>query len=130
MRSVRVVDDGRSQLNWLDLEPASVLPADTPRDEPVVLRLDDARPAVGRFLVIAPGAARVQLLSTSPNAYPVSKVTKTRTGGVAIVDVINADDAATFRLVRRDADGHRIGTGVPRTSRDLLDLWPSEQTVF
>ena len=130
VRSVRVVDDGRSQLNWLDLEPASVLPADTPRDEPVVLRLDDARPAVGRFLVIAPGAALVQLLSTSPNAYPVSKVTKTRTGGVAIVDVINADDAATFRLVRRDADGHRIGTGVPRTSRDLLDLWPSEQTVF
>ena len=32
-------------------------------------------PGSGRFLVIAPGAARVQLLSTSPNAYPVSKVT-------------------------------------------------------
>ena len=72
----------------------------------------------------------MQLLATSPNAYPVSKVTTTRTGGVAIVDVVNADDAAAFRLVRRDADGHRIGTGVPRTSHDLLDLWPSEQTVF
>ena len=44
VRSVRVVDDGRSQMNWLDLEPPSVLPADTPRDEPAVLRLDDARP--------------------------------------------------------------------------------------
>ena len=130
VRSVRVIDDGRSQMNWLDLEPPSVLPADTPRDEPVVLRLDDARPRVGRFLVIAPGAARVQLLSTSPNAYPVSKVTTTRAGGVAIVDVVNADDAAAFRLVRRAPDGHRIGTGVPRTSHDLLDLWPSEQTVF
>ena len=125
VRSVRVVDDGRSQMNWLDLEPPAVLPADTPRDEPVVLRLEDARPRVGRFLVIAPGAARVQLLSTSPNAYPVSKVTTTRPGGVAIVEVINADDAAAFRLVRRDAAGRRIGTGVPRAGRDLLDLWPA-----
>ena len=91
---------------------------------------EDARPEVGRFLVIAPGAARVQLLSTSPNAYPVSKVTTTRPGGVAIVEVINADDAAGFRLVRRNAAGRRIGTGVPRAGRDLLDLWPTEQTVF
>ena len=103
----------------------------TPRvDEPVVLRLDDARPGVGRFLVIAPGAARVQLLSTSPNAYPVSKVTRTRPGGVAVVDVVNANDAAAFRLVRRDAAGRRLGAGVPRTGRDLLDLWPGEQTLF
>ena len=115
MRSVRVVDDGRSKVNWLDLEPPSVLPADTPRDEPVVLRLEDARPRVGRFLVIAPGAARVQLLSTSPNAYPVSKVTADPPGGVAVVEVVNADDAAGFRLVRRDAAGRRLGTGVPRT---------------
>ena len=81
IRSVRVVDDGRSRMSWLDLEPAAVLPADTPRDEPIVLRLDDARPDVGRFLVIAPGAAKVQLLSTSPNAYPVSKVTRHPPGG-------------------------------------------------
>jgi hypothetical protein len=124
IRSVRVVDDGRSKVSWLDLEPPAVLPADTPRDEPVVLPLDDSRPRVGRFLVIAPGAARVQLISTSPNAYPVSKVTTTRPGGVAIVEVVNADDAAALRLVRRDATGHRFGTGVPRASRDLLDLWP------
>jgi DNA-directed RNA polymerase specialized sigma24 family protein len=130
IRSVRVVDDGRSRINWLDLEQPSVLPAATPADEPVVLRLDDARPQVGRYLVIAPGAARVQLLATSPNAYPVSKVTRTRAGGVAVVDVVNADDAAAFRLVRRDATGRRIGTGVPRTGRDLLDLFPGEQTLF
>jgi hypothetical protein len=130
VRSVRVVDDGRSKVNWLDLEPPSVLPADTERDEPVVLRLEDSRPRVGRFLVIAPGAARVQLLSTSPNAYPVSKVTPTRTGGVAIVEVVNADDAAGFRLVRRDAAGRRLGTGVPRPGRDLLDLWPGDGKVL
>ncbi len=125
IRSVRVVDDGRSRMSWLDLEPPSVLPADTPPDEPVVLRLEDSRPEVGRFLVVAPGAARVQLLSTSPNAYPVSKVTRTRRGGAAIVEVVNADDAAAFRLVRRDAAGRRLGSGVPRTSRGLLDLWPA-----
>jgi hypothetical protein len=129
VRSVRVVDDGRSKMSWLDLEPAAVLPADTPRDEPVVLRLDDARPEVGRFLVVAPGAAKVQLLSTSPNAYPVSKVTSTRPGGVAVVDVVNADDAAGFRLVRRDRSGRRLGTGVPRTGRDLLDLWLDDQSL-
>jgi hypothetical protein len=128
IRSVRVVDDGRSKISWLDLEAPAVLPADTPRDEPVVLRLDDSRPRVGRFLVIAPGAARVQLISTSPNAYPVSKVTTTRRGGVAIVEVVNADDAAAFRLVRRDATGHRFGTAVPRASRDLLDLWPPDRS--
>ncbi|MFL6080088.1 MAG: hypothetical protein ACJ714_09185 [Ornithinibacter sp.] len=129
VRSVRVVDDGRSKVNWLDLEQPSVLPADTPRAEPIVLRLEDARPRVGRFLVIAPGAERVQLLSTSPNAYPVSKVTRTRTGGVAIVEVVNADDAAAFRLVRRDAAGRQLGTGVPRTSHDLVDLWPGDGEI-
>jgi len=129
IRSVRVVDDGRSKMSWLDLEPPSVLPADTARDEPVVLRLEDSRPRVGRFLVIVPGASRVQLLSTSPNAYPVSKVTRTRAGGAAIVEVVNADDAAGFRLVSRDAAGRQLGTGVPRASHDLLDLWPGERKV-
>ncbi|HYN66195.1 MAG TPA: hypothetical protein VES93_04850, partial [Ornithinibacter sp.] len=114
--------------NWLDLGSPSVFPGDTPRDEPVVERLDDARPGVGRFLVVAPGAARVQLLSTSPNAYPVSKVTGTR-DGVAIVEVVNADDASGFRLVRRDARGKLLGDGVPRTGADLLDLWPTPQAV-
>ena len=75
--------------------------------------------------MIAPGAAKVQLLSTSPNAYPVSKVTATRKGGVAVVAVVNANDAAAFRLVRRDAAGHKIGDGVPapepRPARPLGD---------
>ena len=128
IRSVRVVDDGRSRANWLDLQSPTVLPAQSAADEPVVARLDDARPGVGRFLVVTPGAARVQLLSTSPNAYPVSKVTRTR-DGVAIVEVVNADDAAAFRLVQRDARGKLLADGVPRTGADLLDLWPTEQTL-
>ena len=128
VRSVRVVDDGRSSFNWLDAEPPAVFPADTPLDEPVVVRLDDARPRVGRYLVVAPGADRVQLLSTAPNAYPVSRVVRTR-DGVAIVEVINADWAAGFRLVRRTASGRLVGDGVPRTGVDLLDLRPPEQTL-
>ena len=128
VRSVRVVDDGRSSFNWLDAEPPSVFPADTPLDEPVVVRLEDARPRVGRYLVVAPGADRVQLLSTAPNAYPVSRVVRTR-DGVAIVEVINADWAAAFRLVRRTASGRLVGDGVPRTGVDLLDLRPPEQTL-
>ena len=115
VRSVRVVDDGRSQMNWLDLEPPAVLlPADTPLVEPAVLRprrRPPGRPLPRHRPRRRPRAAA---FSTSPNAYPVSKVTRTRTGGVAIVDVINADDAANFRLVRRAPDGHRIGAGSRR----------------
>ncbi len=129
IRSVRVVDDGRSRMSWLDLEPPSVLPADTPRDEPVVLRLEESGPRAGRFLVIAPGAARVQLLSTASNSYRVSKVTTTRTGGAAILEVPNADDAVGFRLVRWDATGRRVGSDVPRSGVGLLDLWPGERRI-
>jgi hypothetical protein len=125
VRTARVVDDGRSHVNWLDVSPPTVLPADLPPDAPAVWRLEDARPGVGRFLVVAPGAAQVQLLSTSPNAYPVSKVTRTR-DGVAVVEVVNANDAAAFRLSRRDTDGRRMGAGVPVTGHELLDLWPDE----
>ena len=127
IRSVRVVDDGRSRMSWLDLEPPSVLPAETPRNEPVVLRLEDSGPAAGRFLVIAPGAARVQLLSTASNVYRVSTITPTRTGGAAIVGVVNPDDATGFRLVRWDATGRRLGADVPTAGASLLDLWPGER---
>ena len=129
IRSVRVVDDGRSRMSWLDLEPPVVLPADTPRDEPVVLRLEGSGPRTSRFLVIAPGAARVQLISNSSNAYRVSKVTRTRKGGVAILEVANADDVAGFDLVRWAADGRRIGSGVPTGGQDLLDLWPTGRKI-
>lgn len=127
IRSVRVVAgpmrivDGRSTMNSLEIEPPSVLPAGTPADEPVVSRLDDLRPGLSRFLVIAPGAARVQLLSTPPSAHPASKMTATR-HGVAIVVVAFAGEAADFRLVRQDAHGHRFGTAVRHGGRDLLDL--------
>ncbi|HET7821952.1 MAG TPA: hypothetical protein VFL10_10540 [Ornithinibacter sp.] len=127
IRSVRVVAgpmrivEGRSTMNSLEIEPPAVLPADTPADEPVVSRLDDLRPGVNRYLVIAPGAARVQLLSTSSTAHLESKMTATR-DGVAIVVTTFAGEAADLRLVRHDTHGRRFGTSVLRDGRDLLDL--------
>jgi hypothetical protein len=127
IRCVRVVAgpmriaDGRSTMNSLEIEPPAVLPAGTPADEPVVSRLEDLRPGVCRFLVIAPGAVRVQLLSTSPSAHHASKVTATR-HGVAIVLVSFAGEAADFRLLRHDAYGRRFDIGVRHDGRDLLDL--------
>jgi hypothetical protein len=117
---MRIVD-GRSTMNSLQIEFPAVLPADTPADEPVVSRLDDLRPGVSRYLVIAPDAARVQLVSTSPGARPASKVTATR-HGIAIVPVTVASEAPDFRLVRHDARGRRSITGVRHGGRDLLDL--------
>ena len=81
IRSVRVVDDGRSRMSWLDLEPPAVLPADTPRDEPIVLRLDDARPQVGRFLVIAPGAAQGAAARRPPPTPTPSRRSPPSAGG-------------------------------------------------
>ncbi len=117
---MRIVD-GRSTMNSLEIEPPALLPADTPADEPVVSRLNDLRPGVSRFLVIAPGAVRVQLLSTLRTAHPASKLTTTR-HGVAIVLVNSAGKAADFRLIRQDAHGRQFGTAVRRDGRDLLDL--------
>jgi hypothetical protein len=127
IRCVRVVAgpmriaDGRSIMNSLEIEPPAVLPAGTPADQPVVSRLSDLRPGISRFLVIAPGAARVQLLSTSPSAHPTSRMTPTN-HGVAIVSVNFTAEAADLRLVQQDAHGRRSRTGVRHDGRDLLDL--------
>ena len=121
VRFVRVTDDGRSGVGWRDLERAAVLPGDTPRDEPVVIRLEeDHGPGVGRFLVIAPGAARVQLVSTARPAWRY-EVAPTR-DGVAVVDVPAPAEPSTYRLVRHDRDGHLLGSGVPVRGTGLLDL--------
>ena len=118
---MRIVD-GRSTMNSLEIEPPALLPASTPANAPVVSRLNDLRPGVSRFLVIAPGAVRVQLLSTHTSAHPASKLTTTR-HGVAIVLVNSVGKAAAdLHLIRQDEHGRQFGTGVRRDGRDLLDL--------
>ncbi|MBM6403140.1 hypothetical protein JQN72_02615 [Phycicoccus sp. CSK15P-2] len=97
-------------------QPAVVVPAADAR-EPAVVRVVDPRANTGRFLVVAPdtpagGVRTAQLLATSPNAYPVSKVTRMREGA-AVVDVVNADQAAAFRLRLEDGEGRRVFDDVP-----------------
>ncbi len=119
VRRLDVRDDGRSGRSGFLVLPAVAVASDQ-ADAPAVYRLDDDPPGTGRFLVVVPeGGATCQLLATSPNAYPVSKVTpmKRRT---AVVSVVNADDAAAFRLVVRDAAGRLVYSGVPPVGQALL----------
>lgn len=81
--------------------------------DPLVTRVEDERAGVGRFVVVAPGAARVQLISTSPDGYPVSKVVRTGGRDASIVAVVNADTASSLRVIARDARGRTLFDGVP-----------------
>lgn len=101
------------------VQSASVVPVDR-AGAPFVTRVEDLRPDVGRFLVVAPGAARVQLISTSPSGYPVSKVVRTQGRSASVVELVNADDAAGLRLVARDAERRLVFDGVPDEYQWLL----------
>ncbi len=120
IRSIFAADDGRTGGATQSLELAMLIPA-AEVDDPTLVRLSDEGLERGRFLVVAPGGARAQLLATSPNAYPVSKVTNFK-GDTAVVSVINADDAAAFRLIVHDATGRETYRGVPSTGEWLFDL--------
>jgi hypothetical protein len=77
-----------------------------------------------RYLVVAPGAARCQLLAVAPAGYPVSKVVPLK-GDTAIVPIVNGQDSNTYRLVLWDAAGRRTYSAVPPRGRALLDLEPT-----
>ncbi|WP_392544181.1 hypothetical protein [Oryzobacter telluris] len=111
--AVRDVSDGalapgRSML----LRSAALTPLDHLAD-PVVTRLEDERVGVGRFLVVVPGAARVQLISSSPDGYPVSKVVRTGGRNAVVVPMVNADLASAIRVIARDASGRALFDDVP-----------------
>ena len=64
--------DGRGEVGPADLETARGIPAEdgvrpSPRASPRF------RARTGRFLVVAPGAARAQLAAVAPSAYPASR---------------------------------------------------------
>jgi hypothetical protein len=119
IRSARLV----AGTNTFDVEPPVVLAAGTPADDPIVLEVDEVRPGVSRFLVIAPGASRVQLISTSPKR--IASAMTPAPQGVAIVTAAFGAEAAGLHLAREDPHGHVVRTGLPRAGRDLLDLWPA-----
>ena len=102
------------------IEPGHLLPAASQRD-PLVVWASDERVGVARFLVAAPGADRVQLISTSPDGYPVSKVVPTRGKDAVVVSVVNGGDAGEYRLITKDATGRVLFDGVPNAGRYLLD---------
>ncbi|HEU5242479.1 MAG TPA: hypothetical protein VFU25_10710, partial [Ornithinibacter sp.] len=123
LRSVRVRDDGRGWAPYLDLETARPISVED-GDRPFATLLPAVREDVGRFLVLAPGAAKAQLLAVTPSAYPVSRVVDLREG-IGILDVINSRQATIYRLVLWDADGTRMGSWRQLFGRrDPNDMWP------
>ena len=123
LRTVRVVGDGRGEVGPVDLETTRVIGA-ADVAAPFATRLPGFSSGVSRFLVVAPGAARAQLIGTASNTYPASEVTALR-DGTGVLEVADARRAALYRLVIWDRRGRRLGgweTLLRR--RDPRDLWP------
>jgi hypothetical protein len=123
LRSVRVAGDGHDEVPPMDVETTRVIaPAES--SVPFATRLPAFEGDVSRFLVVAPGAARAQLVGTSSNTYPASEVSPVR-DGTGVLEVADARRAALYRLVIWDASGRRLGAwdSIFRR-RDPRDLWP------
>jgi len=123
LRTVRVAGDGRNDVGPVDVETTRlVAAADTPA--PFAVRLPGFRSDASRFLVVAPDAARAQLVGTASNTYPASEVSTLR-DGTGVLEVADARRAALYRLVTWDARGRRLGSwDALFRRRDPRDLWP------
>lgn len=123
LRTVRVVGDGRGDVGPVDVETTRLVAA---ADPPTTLttRLPGFRSNVSRFLVIAPGAARAQLVGTASNTYPASGVTALR-DGTGVLEVADGFRAGLYRLVTWDRRGRRLAAWETLfRRRDPRDLWP------
>jgi hypothetical protein len=123
LRSVRVAGDGRGEAGPLDVETTRVLDSADP-DTPFATRLPAFRADVSRFLVVAPGAARAQLVAASSYTYPASEVTALQ-GGTGVLEVADSRRATIYSLVTWDRRGRRLGeVDALFRRRDPRDLWP------
>ena len=123
LRTVRVGGDGRREAGPLDVETTRVLSPDA-ASAPITARLPSFAADVSRFLVVAPGAARAQLVAQSSSTYPASEVTPLR-GGSGVLEVADSRRAAVYRLVTWDRSGTRTGEwDQVFRRRDPRDLWP------
>lgn len=123
LRTVRVVGDSRGDVGPVDVETTRVI-ASSETPVPFAARLPGFRSDVSRFLVVAPGAARAQLVGTASNTYPASEVTALR-DGTGVLEVADARRAALYRLVTWDPRGRRLGAwDTLFRRRDPRDLWP------
>ncbi len=123
LRSVRVAGDGRGEAGPLDVETTKVLDDADPRT-PFAARLPAFRADVSRFLVVAPAAARAQLVAASSHTYPASGVTPLH-GGTGVLEVADLRRAAVYSLITWDRKGRRLGEDDALfRRRDPRDLWP------
>ncbi len=122
LSSVIVTDDARGGGDTAVVRPVVVIPADRAND-PVVERVGDERDGVARFLVVAPGAARIQLTSRSPADQAVSEVVPMQGRAAVVVPVVNGSDVAAFRVVARGPDRRVLFDDEPARTEFLLDLW-------
>ena len=123
LRSVRVAGDGRGEAGPLDVETTKVLDDADPRT-PFATRLPAFRADVSRFLVVAPAAARAQLVAASSHTYPASEVTPLH-GGTGVLEVADLRRAAVYSLITWDRKGRRLGEDDALfRRRDPRDLWP------
>ncbi len=123
LRSVRVAGDGRGEAGPLDVETTRVVSPDSGL-APFTTRLPAFSASVSRFLVVAPGAARAQLVGTASNTYPASEVTAL-SGGTGVLEVADGRRAGLYRLVTWNRSGRRLGAwDALFRRRDPRDLWP------
>ena len=123
LRTVRVAGDGRGGVGPVDVETTrAIVSNETP--VPFATRLPGFTEDVSRFLVVAPGAARAQLVGTASNTYPASEVTALR-GGTGVLEIADGRRAALYRLVTWDRRGRKLGAWEALfRRRDPRDLWP------
>ncbi len=122
LRSVRAAGDGPEPRRRVDLETLRPIPVES-SGHPFAVRLAGFRATTGRFLVLAPGAARAQLTAVASNVYPTSKVTPL-VEGAGILDVVDARFASVYRLVLWGPSGERLGAWRQVFRRgDPRDLW-------
>ena len=107
LRSVRAAVGGPEPARRLDLETVRPIELADSR-QPFAVRLPWYGTRTGRFLVLAPGAARAQLGAVASNVYPTSEVTPL-VDGTGILDVPDARLASVYRLVLWGSSGERLG---------------------
>ncbi len=123
LRTVRVAGDGRGDVGPLDVETTKVL-GDADQATLFATRLPAFRADASRFLVVAPGAARAQLVAASSHTYPASGVTPLR-GGTGVLEVADSRRSAVYSLITWDRKGRRLGEeDALFRRRDPRDLWP------
>jgi hypothetical protein len=122
LRSVRAAVGDQDPGRRIDLETIRPIRlADS--EQPFAVRLPWYGARTGRFLVLAPGAARAQLSAIASTIYPTSEVTSL-VDGAGILDVPDARLASVYRLVLWSSSGERLGAWRQVFRRgDPRDLW-------